>query len=72
MHIKKGDTVVVTTGKDKGKKGKITRAFPSLNQVLIEGINFKKVTRRAKKQGEKSAIVSIEYPVNASNVKLAK
>lgn len=70
MHVKKNDNVIVTTGKDKGKSGKILRAFPKLNQVLVEGINIKKVHQKAKTKGGKGQTVEKSYPINASNVKI--
>src|SRR3990167_8016850 len=53
MKIKKGDNVIVLTGKDKGKKGKVSRAFPALDKVLVEGINKFKKHQRPKKIKEK-------------------
>ncbi|OHA88592.1 MAG: 50S ribosomal protein L24 [Candidatus Zambryskibacteria bacterium RIFCSPHIGHO2_02_FULL_43_14] len=70
MHVKKGDNVIVLTGKDKGKIGKILRAFPRKNQVLVEGTNVKKVHERAKKSGTKGTIIEKNFPINVSNVKL--
>lgn len=71
MHVKKNDNVIVLTGKDKGKSGKILRAFPRENMVLIEGVNIKKVHKR-KAAGKKGEIIEKAYPVNVSNVKLSK
>ena len=70
MKIKKGDTVLITTGKDKGRTGKILRAFPKERTVLIEGINLKKKHMRPKKGGEKGQIIEIPSPIDVSNVKL--
>ena len=42
MHVKTKDTVIVISGKDKGKKGKITAAFPKLNRVTVEGVKWRK------------------------------
>lgn len=72
MHVKKNDTVAVITGKDKGKTGKVVRAMPKQNMVVVEGINIKKRHRRATKQGQKGQIVSIEVPIHASNVRKAE
>jgi large subunit ribosomal protein L24 len=71
MHVKKGDTVLITTGKDKGKKGSVLRVLPKENKVIVEGINIKKVHERANR-GEKGKIVERSLPVHASNVKLAE
>ncbi|OHA92485.1 MAG: 50S ribosomal protein L24 [Candidatus Zambryskibacteria bacterium RIFCSPHIGHO2_01_FULL_46_30] len=70
MHVKKGDNVIVLTGKDKGKVGKILRAFPKEDQVLIAGINTKKVHQRAKKSGTKGTIIEKDFPIHVSNVKI--
>jgi large subunit ribosomal protein L24 len=72
MHVKKGDNVIVLTGKDKGKSGKVSRSFPKTNQVLVEGVNIKKVHEKAKSKGGKGQIVERAYPVDASNVSLKK
>ncbi|MBX4206284.1 50S ribosomal protein L24 [Candidatus Parcubacteria bacterium] len=71
MHVKKGDSVKVLAGKDKGKSGKIVRAFPKENRVLVEGINIKKVHEKGKSKG-KGSIVEKAFPIHVSNVKLAK
>lgn len=70
MHVKKGDNVVVLAGKDKGKVGKILRAFPKENSVLVEGVNVKKVHERAKKSGAKGTVIDKNFPIHASNVKI--
>ena len=72
MHVKKNDNVVILTGKDKGKKGKVVKAMPKIDMVIVEGINIRKRHRRARKQGEKGQIVSVETPVHASNVRKAE
>lgn len=70
MKIKQGDTIVVMKGKDKGKKAKVMRGFPALSKILIEGVNVKKVHKRAKKEGEKGQVVEIPFPLDVSRVKL--
>ena len=70
MHVKKNDNVVVLTGKDKGKTGKILKSFPKLDKVLVEGINIKKVHQRPKKSGAKGEIIEKAFPVHVSNVKI--
>jgi large subunit ribosomal protein L24 len=69
MHVKKNDTVTIVTGKDKGKSGKVVKAMPKLDMVVVEGVNIRKRHRRARRQGEKGQIVSIETPIHISNVK---
>ena len=70
MKIKKNDNVIVIAGKDKGKTGKITRAFPAKDMVLISGINMHKKHKRATKSGEKGQIVDQAFPLHVSNVML--
>ncbi len=72
MHVKKNDSVIVLTGKDKGKSGKILRALPKENKVLVEGVNVKKVHEHPKKKSGKGGIVEKSFPIHVSNVKLAK
>lgn len=68
MKLKKGDTVVVTIGKDKGKKGKVEKTFPKDGMVIVSGINVFK--RHLKKRDEKrpSSIIDITKPIDVSKV----
>ena len=67
MQIKKDDTVMVITGKDKGKKGKVLKAMPKENKVIVEGINVQ--TKHQKQTRKlKSEIKHQEGPVDVSNV----
>jgi len=71
MNIKKGDTVKVIAGKDKGAKGKVIQAYPELNKVLVEGVNrIKKHTRVSQNQrgAQSGGIVTQEAPIHVSNV----
>ena len=71
MKVKKGDTVLVIAGKDKGAKGKVIQAYPVRDRVLVEGVNrIKKHTRVSQTQrGAKSGgIVTQEAPIHVSNV----
>ena len=70
MNIKKGDTIVVLSGKDKGKKGKVLEAMPAAGKVVIEGINVATCHVKPKKQGDQGGIVSREIPMYASKVML--
>ena len=70
MHVKKGDNVIVLGGKDKGKIGKIVRAFPKNDKVLVEGVNLKKVHEKSKKKDGKGEVKEIAYPIHVSNVKI--
>jgi len=71
MHIKKGDTVVMLTGIDKGKKGPVVKIITKKNMVLVEGMNMKEKHQRARQSNKKGQKVSIAHPVHASNVKKA-
>jgi large subunit ribosomal protein L24 len=70
MKIRKNDTVLVITGKDKGKKGKVRFAYPKRERVLVEGINFIKRHMRATGQVRQAGIIEREAPVHVSNVML--
>jgi large subunit ribosomal protein L24 len=69
MKIKKGDNVLIITGKDKGKKGKVVRVLVKENKVIIEGANMVKKHQRARKSNEKGSIISVAMPIHVSNVK---
>src|SRR5438552_17724150 len=71
MKVKKGDTVIVIAGKDRGLKGKVIAAYPRLDKVLVEGVNrVKKHTRiRTTQRGAKTGgLVTQEAPIHVSNV----
>lgn len=70
MKIKKGDTVYVIRGKDKGKSGKVVKALPKKNKIIIEGINLVKKHIKPKRSGEKGEIITIPQPIDVSKVKL--
>ena len=69
MKIKTGDTVLVITGSDKGKKGKVLAANPKKNTIIVEGVNIQSRHEKAK-QDIPAEIRKIEGPINASNVML--
>ncbi len=71
MRIRKGDNVLVITGSNKGKTGKVARVFPTRDLVLVEGINLKKTFVRSKKNSKKE-MVEKAFPMHISNVKKAK
>ncbi len=71
MHVKKGDKVIVTTGKDKGKFSTVTKVLREENRVVLEGVNMMKKHTRPTKAGTKGGIISIAMPIHVSNVKLA-
>jgi len=70
MKIRKNDTVLVTAGKDRGKKGKVRFAYPKKNRVIVEGVNFIKKHSRARQQVRQAGIIDLEAPLDASNVML--
>lgn len=70
MKIKKGDTVIVIAGKDRGKAGTVVRALPKTEQVLLDGVNIVKRHQRARRQGQKGQIVERSLPIHVSNVAL--
>lgn len=72
MKIKKGDTVMVIAGKDKGKSGTVERTLATTNQVVVSGINMAtkhQKNRRLRSQGQ---VIEIAMPINASNVALTE
>lgn len=68
MIIKNGDNIKVIAGKDKGKTGKVTKAFPATGKIIVDGVNIRKKIIKPKKAGEKGQIVQITAPFDASNV----
>lgn len=68
MNVKKDDTVIVLSGKDKGKKGKVLSTFPKENKIIVEGINIISRHTKPRKQGEEGGIIKKESPLNASKV----
>ena len=70
MKIKKNDTVLVLTGKDAGKTGKVMTALPKENRVKVDGVNVQKKSRKARSANETSEIVSQIGAIDASNVML--
>ena len=68
MHVKTGDNVVVISGKDKGKKGKVLAVMPEKRMVIVEGISMASKHKRPRKQGEQGGIIKQETPLYASKV----
>lgn len=68
MKIKKGDTVVVITGKDKGKSGKVLEVFPTKQRVLVEGVNIVARHTKPKSAQDKGGIIKKPAPLHVSNV----
>lgn len=72
MKIKKGDNIIVLSGKDKGKSGKILKSIPKEMKVIVEGVNMRKVHEKAKRREGKGQIIEKAMPIYASTVKLVK
>jgi len=70
LRIKKGDTIKVISGKDKGKIGEILEILRTTNQVIVKNINIKKKHIKPKKEGEVGRISQFEAPIDRSNVML--
>lgn len=68
MHIKKGDTVVVITGRDKGKKGKVLFVMPSENRVIVENVNMVTKHQKPNPQMQTGGIIKRESSIHVSNV----
>ena len=72
LHIKKGDSVTVLSGNEKGKSGKVLETYPKLNMVLVEGVMMRKKHQKARREGQKGQIIDKHFPIHASNVALAE
>lgn len=70
MKIKKNDKILVISGKYKGKTGKVLKAMPKQNKIIVDGVNIVKKHSKPKKQGEKGKVLQIPSPFLASKAKL--
>jgi len=70
MHVKKGDTVQVIAGRDKGKVGEVLQVIPKTSQVIVKGVNIRTKHVKPRQEGESGQIVTGEAPVHSSNVML--
>lgn len=70
MKIKKGDNIIVISGKDRGKSGSVVRVFPDREMVLVEDINMRKHHEKPRRQGAKGQVVERATPLHVSNVSL--
>ncbi len=68
LKIRKGDRVVVITGRDKGKQGEVVRVLPDDSRVVVQGVNMMKRHQKARRAGEESAIIAKEASIHVSNV----
>ena len=69
-HVRKGDTVIVVAGKDRGKRGRVLRVIPEANRVVIERINMIKKHQRPTQKLRQGGIIEREGPIHLSNVML--
>ena len=72
LHVKKGDTVVIRSGVDKGKTGKVTAVFPKDGLVVVEGVGMRTKHQRPRRAGQKGQIIQKQHPIAASKVALKK
>ncbi|MGK7947154.1 MAG: 50S ribosomal protein L24 [Microcystaceae cyanobacterium] len=68
IHVRKGDTVQVITGRDKGKVGEVLKVLPKTSQVVVEGVNIKTKHVKPTAEGETGQISTFEGPIHSSNV----
>ncbi len=68
MHIRKNDLIIVISGNERGKTGKVLKTFPRTNRIIVEGISFIKRHTKATQTNPQGGIVEKEAPINASNV----
>jgi large subunit ribosomal protein L24 len=70
VHVRKDDVVVVITGKDKGKQGKVLKVIPKTGRVVVEGVNLVKKHAKPSARNPQGGIIEMEAPIHASNVML--
>ena len=70
MKLKKGDTVEVITGKDKGKQGEIEHVYPKTNKIVVNGVNTAQRHQKPSRANEQGGIIDKDMPIDASNVML--
>ena len=70
MKLKKGDTVVVIAGKDKGSEGEVVQVMPTTNKVIVNGVNTAKKHSKPRKSNQQGGIIDRDMPIDASNVML--
>lgn len=72
LHVKKGDTVTVRSGNDKGKSGKVVAVFPKTGMVVVEGIGMRVKHQKPRQAGQKGQIIEKQHAIAASKVSLKK
>ena len=68
MRIKKGDTVKILSGNDKGKQGEVLEVIPKSEKILVKGVNIRKKHVKPRKQGEEGGIIPVECAIDSSKV----
>ena len=68
MRIKKGDTVKVLSGNDKGKTGEVLEVIPKTEKIIVKGVNIRKKHVKPRKAGEQGGIIPTEFPIHSSKV----
>jgi large subunit ribosomal protein L24 len=69
LHVRKNDEVVVISGNDRGKSGKVLKVFPQKGRVIVEGVNIRKRHMRPTQGVPQGSIIEREFPIHASNVR---
>ncbi|HWQ27219.1 MAG TPA: 50S ribosomal protein L24 [Chlorobaculum sp.] len=69
LHVRKNDEVLVISGNDKGKSGKVLKVYPQKGRVIVEGVNIRKRHMRPTQGSPQGVIIEREFPIHASNVK---
>ncbi|MFV0315952.1 MAG: 50S ribosomal protein L24 [Microthrixaceae bacterium] len=72
MRIRKGDTVVVLKGKDRGKEGEVIHALPKVNKVIVDGVNVAKRHQKPTRSMQQGGIIDKPMPIDVSNVALVE
>jgi large subunit ribosomal protein L24 len=70
LHVKKGDTVTVLAGNDKGKTGKVVAVFPKLGKVIVEGVGMRTKHQKPRRAGQAGQIIEKQSPIAVSKVAL--
>lgn len=70
LHVKKGDTVQIIAGSEKGKVGEVLKTFPESSKVVVKGVNIKTKHVKPQQEGESGQITTTEFPIHSSNVML--
>jgi len=72
LHVRTGDTVLVLSGKDRGKEGKVLRVYPKNERALVEGVNLIKKAVRPTEENPEGGVTELEAPLHASNLKVVQ